>query len=335
MRVTLGDIQNEMPDGLGDCPTSARFIRYVNQATRRLLRKGHWWGTYAKFNICATDGCITMPPQIATIETAAICHRPVPVHDLWFEFIESGAGTRNQCSCWGEANYRGRFPIFTDVTGTDKKLKLVCDVSQDVGKTALVLGYDQNGNWIRTIQNGVYADGEVIAMAQGSGTTSVNLFTSVTDIQLPSARSGQCWLYTVSQTDASLIMIGHYQAFETRPSYARYFFPTVQNLSSTGGTCTTRLVEIIAKLEFIPVVNPNDYCIIGNIDALREMMLGIRESELEPDRQKSLGILTLAETVAVKLLDDELDHYLGSGRRIGIDFVGSSIGQICPIETLL
>ena len=69
MRVTLADLQaSRIPAALGLCPTDPRIIAWCNEAQERLLYEGKWFGTVATFNICATNGYITLPREIATIE---------------------------------------------------------------------------------------------------------------------------------------------------------------------------------------------------------------------------------------------------------------------------
>lgn len=336
MRRTLADLRaSRIPNRLGVCATDPRVLQWANSAMERLITLGHWWGTCQRMLICATDGCITMPREVATLEAVAICNRPVPIHDFWFEFLENGGGIRTTNSCWREANYRGRFPTFNSIIGLNKKLNFVCDVPDDIGKQVLALGYDQNLNWIRTQQNGVWSDGELIAYAQGAGTNSVNLFSSVTDLQIPATMAGQSWLYEYDTTALTQRLIGHYQAGETRPAYGRYFFPSINSSVAAQSPCGTIPIEAMAKLEFIPLVNDTDYLIIGNLPALEEMMVALMRAEDQTDSVSANTILATATTTARGILDAELDHYLGSGRRIGIDIVGSSIGEVDPVENFV
>lgn len=319
---------------LGMCSTDDRIAEFANEAMERLLPEGHWWGTTQKFRICASEGCITMPPQIATIEKAAICKVPIPIHDQWFEFLANGAGLRDSDDCWQEANYQGQFPTFAEIIGTDKKLRFVCDLATDVGKVVLALGYDQNGNWIRTDQSGTILDGERITLAQSPGTNSAQFFSSITDIQFPDNMDGQTWLYEYNTTSAVQRMIGKYEYWETRPSYARFLFPSIKGNCSSG-TCTQQSIEVIGKLEFVPVKKDTDYLLIGNLPAMKEMMVAINRSENEPDSEKANNIIIKGLAVAKSILDQELNHYLGSGRTIGVELVGSSIGTADPVETIL
>ncbi len=206
--IRYGD--ERIPQSLGLCPTDPRIVQWCNSAMERLLWEGKWWGTVARFGICAVNGCITLPRQIATVEAVNVNGRPTPVRDFWFEFLANGAGTRGECggggSCSGgiwngccatEMIMRGNFPTFDDIGPTPSYIVFVCDVASDIGKPVLVLGYDINNNWIRTIQGGVYADGEIILLAQSSGTVSVTVFSTITDIQFVEPMDGQSWLYVV------------------------------------------------------------------------------------------------------------------------------------------
>jgi hypothetical protein len=277
-----------------------------------------------------------MPRGIATVEKASICGTAVPIRDIWYEFLENGFGIRDtKNSCWPEALYRGNFCTFNDLKGTNKKLRFICDLASDVGKPVLALGYDENGNWIRTLQSGVIADGEVVLLAQAPGTNSTHFFTTLTDLQFNTARDGQVWLYEYNTSDTTQRLIGQYGYDETRPTYARYFFPSIREKTNTAGGCNQTLVNIIAKLDFIPVKADTDYVGIGNIPALKEMMRAIYLAENEPDGSKANDILAKGELLALRELNFELDHFLGDGRTTGVDIMGSNIGTVEPIPAFL
>ncbi len=346
MRFTLKDLKNSrVPAALGISPDDSRLVAWLNEATERLLYTGKWWGTVARFRMCASDSCLTLPAQIATIEAVNICGQPTTVRDFWYEFLENGPGSAEGrpngpvingggVGCMDAAIMRGNYPTFSDIHGIDKKLNFICDLASDSCLSVLALGYDQNQNWIRTLQNGVYKDGEIIRLAQGTGTNSVNLFSSVTGIQLPDTLQGQVWLYEYNTTSTTKRMIGHYQYFETNPSYARYYFPGICNRNTTDACQMTR-VEVMGKLAYIPVKQDTDYLIIGNIPALKEMMKAIKKSENEADGVASNRILLSGEAVATKLLDSQLDHHFGSGRKMGMTITSTADQMADPIQQLL
>jgi len=352
MRITLADARaSRIPNVIGACNDDVRFLAILNEAIQRLLTKGLWWGTYARYRICAINSCITLPSGMATIETAAQCGVPISVVDQWYEFLENGLGTVNgstasdgsncsSCGGVGGRNFgcgmpgaymRGRFPTFSDMVGTTEKLRFVCDLASDVGKEVLALGYDENSNWIRTSQGGVIRDGEVIDLAQAPGADSTNYFSVLTDIQFPNDMDGQTWLYARKPADSTQRLIGKYQYHDTRPSFARYFIPGICNNDSS---CPTT-VEIMAKHDFIPVKNDTDYLIIGNLPALKTMCMAINNAEHEPNAVNKTAIMVAGYKEAIGELDSELDHYLGSGRRIGINVMGSSIYASDPVPVLV
>lgn len=351
-RTTLLDAKNEgLPSAIGRCADDAVFLTRLNTACRRLLKRGKYWGTFGRYRMCVTDGCLTLPPQIATLESVAVCGRPLRVHDQWFEFLENGLGIQqvssttgsvcgvNGSGCAGDAKYRGRYPTFQDVTGTDKKLWLVCDLAADVGKEVLVMGYDENNNWIRTVQDGVMADGEVIALAQSPGTVSSNIFSIITDVQLNETRDGQCWLYSLAPaydpTTSDKVMLANYQYFETRPSYARYYIGGIlSGTSDDNGNCSLTTVDVMAKHDFIPAVKDNDYLVIGNLDAL-EFMIQALEKYRNAVSQAQVAEAMAFEKLAENELDKELDHYRGSGVVTGITISGNSIGVADPAPNFI
>lgn len=361
MRLTLGDIKNSrIPSQVGACATDPitgltdqRFLALLNEAQERLLNCGMWWGTIQKWRFCATDGCVALPSQFATLEAVAVCGRPIALRDQFYEFLENGfgirgvtvttptTGTTSPC-CGGvsgvcglaEALYRGHYPTFADIQPTGKKLQLVCDKLTDVGKPVLCLGYDDNNNWIRTIQGGVYQDGEVVKLTQAPGTVSINNFSAATDFQPPTNLDGQWWLYEFNTVTTAQRLIGQYQYFDLRPSFARYFFPAIipQTLQ---GACSQVLVEALVKLEFIPVKNDTDYLVISSMPALKELMMALSKAEDEPDALRKVQLVSAGMTMAKQVLDQQLDHYLGSGRKMGMSVIGSSIGDVVPVPNLL
>src|SRR3954463_5933852 len=139
MRITFADAKSSRPlqAAVGACGTEPRFADLLNEAQQRLLYEGKWWGTVIRYQFCAVDGCITLPRAAAALEAVAVCGRPIPIRDMWFEFIENGFGTMstpmgsnatlqaagccgaspNGC-CIPGAIYRGNFPGFADLIPT-------------------------------------------------------------------------------------------------------------------------------------------------------------------------------------------------------------------------
>lgn len=360
MKATLYDVRyrSRIPAAIGACPDdTTRLVAVLNEAQERLLYEGKFHGTTGRFRFCAVDSCLTFPPQIATPEAISVCGQPTNIRTQWYEYLDGGFGMRTGqsdsnsvtggcgsgsgscgsgvCGCMNEAIYRGEYCTFADIVGTNKKVKLVCDLSSDVGKNVLLLGYDSNFNWVRTNQGGVILDGELVTLAQGAGTISTTMFGSLTGVQFPTARDGQIWAYEYNTTTTVQRLIGQYQAFEINPSYSRYLFPSISGGVTSEGTCRTTLVELIGKLNFFPVVNDSDYLVIPCIPALKEMCQAINSAEHEPDGVKRNQIIATGLATAKEILDAQLSHFSGSGASLTMNILGSSIGSPDPIDTLL
>jgi hypothetical protein len=176
----------------------------------------------------------------------------------------------------------------------------------------------------------------VVSLAQAPGTNSVNNFSVVTDLQPPPNLDGQWWLYEFTVSGGTQRLIGQFQYYDIRPSFARYFFPAIiPQVAAPPNTCAQVLVEALVKLEFVRALRDTDYLIIGSLPALAEMMAALKKANDEADAVKRVQIISAGLTVAKQILDQQLDHYLGSGRKMGMNIVGSSIGDVHPVPVLL
>src|SRR5215471_14928753 len=121
-RRTLQDaLDTRIPEAVNLPPSDYRVIQYINLAQEKLLKRGHWWGTMARFNFTATNGLITLPQEIASIERVALCQQIVPIHDFWYEWLDNGWGPLDESHPDGRVSceYRGHYPTFTDIIGTN------------------------------------------------------------------------------------------------------------------------------------------------------------------------------------------------------------------------
>lgn len=320
MRRTLNDVYlSLLPTALNLVPPDPRIAQYVNDATEALLIRGHWKGTSDKATIQVTSQLITIPPHFETADQFALCNQPIPLRGQWFEFSPGGWGVINDPTpsrtspllFSRNALRRNNACTFQDITaGAPTQLTVWCDVAADAGATILLCGFDNASptpNWIRTQQNGVWADGEVVTLAQGSGTTTANTFSRLTGIQKP-VTSGQLWIKQASDST----LIGHLEYWETNPSYARYLIPTLPN--------TTTQVDIMGKLAFRPVVNPTDWLIIGNMNALTFAALAKKMALVATG--EALGKAASLMAGAVSELNNELQHSTGDGEQVTVRWSG-------------
>jgi hypothetical protein len=333
-RATFARVKtSRIPEFLNIGPTDSRLLEFVNEACERLLPRGKYWNTYARYAVAASSQLFSPPPYIDTVERANVATSPIPVHDLLYQFLDNGWGSRDDTlpngSGVNELLHRGNYPTMIDIPSPGSTITAKCDVAADVGQPVLLLGYDSATppNWVRTQVGGVWQDGEIVLFSQGLGTSSVTVFSKLTNVQigtLGTPLSGQSWLYAGSVATGTLL--SNYQWFEQTPLYPRYLIPFVNS------TITT--VEIIGKLAFIPVVKDTDYLPIGNLAAVKLACRAIKAEEEDDwgvanllwnggtDPKTKLKVIG-----AIQELDFELDHYLGSGRQIGINMTGSGYGN--------
>lgn len=316
----------------GVCPTGSPFAAQLNEATSRLMDYGDWWATVVKARVCVQRNCITWPRWVGTVLAVNLCNHTRPIQNGWFEFMPV---SRADCLCGGryQSNVTlvddGLTPVFANVPcGSANKVKAYPRYQADVGKTITLYGIDENGQEVMTqdLVTGVWAPGEILTLAAG-GTLSTKSYREVTRVT-KEVTSGPVDVY---QYDVSLVVPGdpthqglldmaHYDPGETNPMYRHSTFRgglCRTGCCSSNGT-TQRKVELLAKLQFIPVVADSDVVQIDNIPALKLMIQAIRLEEAgnddEAGKKQLLAIKELNRQLRNKLPLDQIPiEVSGSG----------------------
>lgn len=314
MKVTLGTAKERIAKHLNLCATDSRTTDYINEAQRRLIESGKWKGTYGKFTLCATNGCIAWPRQIETIETVAVCSNPGTVRNGWFEFVESGYGLMsNKDNIGYQLLDRGESPTHSDLSGAGKQLRVYAFLEADAGKTITIQGYDSNNNWVRTLKSGsgataVYQDGEVVTLVNGYVDTTTS-FKSVTNV-LKDTTQGNVQVYEI--TDAAtptLVDIATYQPDETLPSYRRSMIPSLGGAAGCEDGDEKRVpVTVIAKLRFINAVNDTDVLMVSDLYAVKNMAIAIKLEE-----NRDFGAAAEYRNLAYDSLQNQIANHMGDG----------------------
>src|SRR6185295_1911021 len=199
---------------------------------------------------------------------------------------------------------------FDDITGgaTDRKIKVYADVSEGSGKYINLQGYDNNAQWIRTLDGSAWIDGEKVSIpaTNATQTLSTKYFSKLVRVIKPTT-NGAIRLYEYNtMTAANVRALAYYEPGETLPNYRRSFLPGLSQIHS--GSCESAAVDVAAKLRFYNVANENDFILIGNLDALEEEVRALVHFD---NRNFAEGYT--AEKFAVSLLNDELSSHLGDG----------------------
>lgn len=282
-------------------PTSAEFVSLINQAQRKLLRRGDWSGTVVPIYVCVSNGCVVWPRYVQEVRRINMCNRTIPVRNMWYEFLERGP----RCNWlgwlhWPESKLsdQGRTSVFQDIQGDGRTVRAYARCQNDMGKTVTVFGIDNNGQTLQTRNaDGSWSIGQVLTLQTPFASTST--FVRSIDYILKDPTQCPVDLYAYNATTNLLEDLAHYEPSETRPSYSRTRLVATY---PTGGTSTfvppqgccglTRSVVALVKLRFIEAQNPTDLLIIDNEDALQMMV-------------QSLKLREKNDTAAARLMENE------------------------------
>ena len=298
MKLTLADARPTISKVLSLASTDSRVIDYINEAQERLMYKGKWVDTYARYKVSTDDGMITWPRQLETIESLSIDELPGIIRNEWFEFLESGPGLVDSSSSLGRQLVdRAEAVTFSDLKGIDKRLRVYSTVSADVGEKLLFQGYDEDGKWIRSQEGGTYYDGEYITLASGY-VDSVSLFSTVAGVQKP-VTQGNVTVYEYDTTLTTQRLIAEYEPLETTPVYRRSIIPGITKATD---------VVVVGKLRYLPAKNDIDWLYISNLPALKMMVTAIRKEE-----NNIIDEAAFADGKAIQMLNEQLMHHIGDG----------------------
>lgn len=323
MKLTLGDVRPTVGKMLSMPSTDSRVVGYINEAQERLLYKGKWPSTYARYAVTNSNGTITWPRQLETIESVAVDDVPAIIRNEWFEFLETGIGLVNSSGRdSGTLVDRGQACTFSDISAgasePDKKLKVYYN-SADNGKSITFQGYNENGFWIKTSSGSGYIDGKKITFDTSSDTADSSIAGFTHYVPYDSSGFNYKWsvisavrkdttnfnvqVYEVEATGTETPrLIAEYEPTETSPVYRRSL---ITGLPETDSTAT---VTVIGKLRFIPAVSDDDWLFINYEAPIKELVMSIRKAE-----QNLVQESAAYEARAVQLMEEYLMHYLGDG----------------------
>jgi hypothetical protein len=319
--LRLGDVREPLSRVLNLCPTDDLVRRYANEADARLVNKGKFVNTTQSYRICTSKACLTWPRQINTIEAWARCQFPGQIRNRWYMYAGNGPGIISEDSNWFTTMVDTDPACAFDDIDTDtltKRIKVTADFQEAAGARILLQGYDQNAQWITSIDGGTRIDGEYVTINNIGTYLSRNYFTSLQRVQKP-VTNGPVRLWEWEETAGQVIkQLAYYEPSETLPWYRRSFLPGLGGTSACGSCgdcgdtaqqgCDNKTVTVMAKLKHIDVVVDNDFLLLGSLGALKLMAMAIIKEE-----RNLLNEAAGYEANATRLLDEELKSYEGDG----------------------
>ena len=97
MNITLAQAQAAGIDSVLQVGANTpEFLRILNEAQQILcMGPEKWWNLVYWYEINITNGLITWPREIATIEGISACGSPLSIRSQWFQFVSNGYGWSN------------------------------------------------------------------------------------------------------------------------------------------------------------------------------------------------------------------------------------------------
>jgi len=277
------------------CADSNEFLSLVNDATEMLMRRGSFWGTVQRVQVCTRSGCIVWPRYVGTPLAISVCNNPIPTWNNWWSFLPMS--NPNWCdgafafspngSCTGSivALNDGVTPVFNKIPcGTARAIQVFPSVQQDVGATVTIFGIDANGQTVRTqTASGIIQEGETVTLAVPFVQT-VNQFQRIDRIT-KTVTQGVVRYFQLDSTTGLIDDLVVHEPTETTPMYRHskisrvigFNPPTPPNCQNACGGL--RSIQALVKLEFVPVMADTDIVLIDNLQALKDMIMSIKEDE--------------------------------------------------------
>lgn len=270
------------------------FADLINDAQRRLMRRGNWFDTEWVIRLCVQDRCVTWPRYVKTFLGGKFScdSTPLGVQNRWYSI-------RRETSCSAYSAPRtvmeeiGTAPCYREIsTATGSQIRYHVAKADDLGKTVRIYGTQYGGQPLQTRNpDGTWTDGIVIT-ATNPATYSTVLVTHITSV-VRDATQGLAWLYEYDPVTTNLIDLAMYEPTETNPRYRRSKLngsgsvPTNTNSYGTKTMC----LEALVKLNFIPAILDTDFLFIDNLDALKFMVQAIKAEEANDEQLAEMKIL--------------------------------------------
>lgn len=273
MLLTLQEVRDSGVINIsGVCANSDEFTRLINEATRRLMRRGDWPETVLPIYVCIKRGCVVFPRYVLQVRKLNYCKCPVQVRNNWYQF---GDYRTYRGNCGWNASVLGQTqtPTFQDVQGESRLIRVYPRCQNDLGKEIKLFGLDNYGQPLTEKVDGTWVQGITLTLALPFVSTAV--YVRSIDRVLKDETECPVNMYAYNAETDSLEDLAQYDGSETNPSYSKY-----QIKICTGKPCDESFpIVAMVKLRFIPAKNADDLVLIENIDALKDMVQSIRLRE--------------------------------------------------------
>ena len=278
-----------------------RLKDIFNTVSEMLFSEGQMPWNYAIVNLSVFDDRVVLPPYFDSVAGVAHDFQPILLANRWYEFSHSGPGPQLAEACHKWANTlidRGFSPIARQpAEGTAFPLRVRTQVDEAVGgvlPTMLILGFDENGDWVRSLEDGVWADGVKIELdASAEHTQTAISFSRVHSIVKPITRGKLTLSWYDSTLDVELAA-GELLHDTEVSSFRVYSLPAAT-------VAVENQLQLLVHTRFRPVVNDDDVPQIDCFPALRYGFMAYAKEE-SGDVDAAVKWWTMARSELGKLL---------------------------------
>ncbi len=269
--LTLAEVkQGPVGRSSGIATTSDQFVNIVNDAVRQLMERGAWYGSIQPMALTInTDGTVICPRELSNI--LAIQPSPCPGHwpiqsvNLWYQYLP---WTDEKIDWLAKCRTRGfhrvaesiGYVVVTNQFLTPNYIRVSSSSTSDNGKNISFFGVDASGNPLS----------QTLTIGQPFVSSFPQKFGRVDRV----VKDLTVGYVTCQQDDnnGSLLPLSVYQPSEVSPQYVK-----VRLLNFVG--CIPPVLNVLARLSFIPALNDTDLVLVESQDAIRDMVLSIRKKE--------------------------------------------------------
>jgi len=276
----------------------AAIFSLLSDAVRLLVNKGITDASLGEMEICACNGCLTLPRDVGTVLGIDVCGHPTLIQDQWFKYHINGPGNYPGC---GVITEMGQVCTYKEPSAPCYLVAEVTSAAEN-NKKLRVYATDENGKKIFTPgPDGKLYEGFLVPTIFGFSqrNPSVPAITSIYRITKEVTKDYVRLIAVNSSDGLSQTQIGYYEPDETTPSYRRIKVPNKTN------------VLIKYKKASLQIRNQGDWINIDNYEALR---LACRAVKFRGDDkiEQARGF----EEEAARILSEETASKLPAGPRV-------------------
>jgi hypothetical protein len=267
------------------------------------------------FSVTREDPFITTPRTVSRLQSIAVCRRPTPIQNQFFEYLDFGIGPQRsgeRCNWWMQGYERNNVVTFKELDPVGKTVRVVYTNSDDIGRRVLIQGVDSNDNTIYSADGLNQVDGIYLTLDTPFAQAPFGI-TSLTGIQ-KDITLGPVKFYEVDLTTGDTVLILTMEPSEQVASYRRYYIHALpQNCCADPNNPSTNiLVNAIAKLQLVDAVQDTDYLLISSLEALIEEAQAIRFSGM--DNGEAQQMAQMKHTMAIRFLQGQIVDQEGKSR---------------------